>query len=160
MNFPTAFCVLCLLTTMQPAAACGTRAPAVQQQIDAEQLAILKTLTIQAAKEADLVIVGTVTSLDRPLPGGKQAGTVTLAVSETLKGAHEPIQTIQWQDAFVVSCQPSVSFRNVGFRQDGTFIVYVRHGRVLRSAAADELRSSSLLTLSEERFLVASRGGI
>lgn len=146
-----------LLIASPSAEACGTRSLEQQEQIDSEQLAKLKSLTIETAKDADVVVIGKVTALVRPVSGSERPGTVSLAVSETLKGAHSSTRTIRWKEAFVLSCQPADSFRNVGFRQDGRYIVYVKDGMVLRSAPADELRSSSLLKLSEERMLVASQ---
>ncbi len=157
MRMLAAVCVLCLLTASPLAEACGTRLPEIQQRIDAEELAKLKTLTIEAAAEADLVIVGTVTSLVRPVLGGTQPGTVTLAVSETLKGTHAPTRTLPWQEATTLSCVESDSFRNVGFRDGGYFIVYVKEGRVMRSKAADALGESSLLKPSQEQALVLSQ---
>ena len=46
-------------------------------------------------------------------------------------------------------------FHNVGFRPNGEYIIYLRDGEVVRSAAADHLHSG-LLTLYEEQEIVIS----
>ena len=146
----------CLVAFAPPALACGTRLPEIQRKIDAAQLQRLRELTVEAAQAADQVVIGTVTALVRPVPGSGDAGSVTLAVSETLKGRHLSSRVLAWSDAgFVVSCDETDSFNNGGLRDGGDYIVYVREGRVVRAAAADELRASALLELSEERELVA-----
>ena len=83
---------------------------------------------------------------------------MTFDVAKMLKGLHASSITARWKDRFVYSCQPSEMFYNVGFRPGGTFIVYVRDGLVLRSGAADHLRSG-LLTLDQEQAIAASAGG-
>lgn len=104
-----------------------------------------------------MVLVGKVTALSRPGGQADGVGSVAFAVSDTLKGA--PVDSIdaRWKEKFVYSCEPAEQFHNVGFRQGGSFIVYIRDGEVFRAAAADELRSG-LLSLEDERGIVASGG--
>lgn len=149
--------VLLIASMLAPGAAmaCGTLAPAVQARIDATELAAVRALA--AARDADRILVGTVTALARPAPGSGASGTATLAVDEVLKGAAAASATLSWQERFVYSCQPSAMFHNVGFRDGGRFIVYVRDGAVFRSAAADHLRSG-LFALDEERATAAASG--
>lgn len=149
--------VLLIASMLAPGAAmaCGTHAPAVQARIDATELAAVRALA--AARDADRILVGTVTALARPAPGSGASGTATLAVDEVLKGAAAASATLSWQERFVYSCQPSAMFHNVGFRDGGRFIVYVRDGAVFRSAAADHLRSG-LFALDEERATAAASG--
>lgn len=149
--------VLLIASMLAPGAAmaCGTLAPAVQARIDATELAAVRALA--AARDADRILVGTVTALARPAPGSGASGTATLAVDEVLKGAAAASATLSWQERFVYSCQPSAMFHNVGFRDGGRFIVYVREGAVFRSAAADHLRSG-LFALDEERATAAASG--
>ena len=140
------------------AIACGTHAPAVQARIDAAELAAGRALAATAARDADRILVGTVTQLARPAWGSGESGSVTFDVDEVLKGdAAASSVTVAWQDRFVYSCQPSAMFHNVGFRDGGRFIVYVRDGAVFRSAAADHLRSG-LFALDEERATAAAGG--
>lgn len=137
--------------------ACGTLPAEEQQQLDAEHLQHLQALTTDMADKADLIFVGTVTSLERPARDPQQPGHVTLSVSNTLKGSDAHSQTLEWENVFILSCNPADSFANVGFRPDGVFIVYVKDGRVSRSAGADELRDASLLKLADEISLIAAR---
>lgn len=151
--------VLLIASMLAPGAAmaCGTHAPAVQARIDATELAAVRALAAAAARDADRILVGTVTALARPAPGSGASGTATLAVDEVLKGEAAASATLSWQERFVYSCQPSAMFHNVGFRDGGRFIVYVRDGAVFRSAAADHLRSG-LFALDEERATAAASG--
>ena len=146
-----------LLLASSAAMACGTRAPAVQAKIDAQELARIRQLAHAHARESDEIYIGTVTGLVRAAPGSPDPGSVTFAVRDTLKGAPSSTRSARWKESGVISCRPSAMFGNVGFRHAGTFIVYVRGGIVTRSQAADELRSG-LFTLDEERALVASLG--
>lgn len=152
------FIVLAVVLAFAPVAAdaCGTRAPAVQAKIDAAELAALEKLTVAAAHSADAVFIGSVTQRARPGQGGQ--GSVSFAVEASLKGQVPAAYTASWKEHFVYSCEPSAMFQNVGFRDGGTFIVYVRDGQVIRSAAADHLRSG-LLTLERERAIVADAKG-
>ncbi len=154
------FIVLAVVLALAPVAAdaCGTRAPAVQANIDAAELAALEKLTVAAAHSADAVFIGSVTQLARPAQGAGGQGSVSFAVEASLKGQVPDAYTASWKEHFVYSCQPSAMFHNVGFRDGGTFIVYVRDGRVIRSAAADHLRSG-LLTLEHERAIVVDAKG-
>lgn len=138
--------------------ACGTRAPAVQSKIDAAELASLRVLASAAARDADQIFIGTVTSLTRPEAQPGKVGSVTFRVDEALKEASDPILTVSWKEHFTYSCSASDGFHNVGFRPGGKFIVYIRDGHVFRSAAADHLRSG-LLSLVEERATAAHAGG-
>lgn len=151
--------VLLIASMLAPGAAmaCGTLAPAVQARIDATELAAVRALAVDAARDADRILIGTVTQLARPAPGSGEAGTVTFAVDEVLKGEASTSATLAWKERFVYSCQPSAMFHNVGFRDGGRFIVYVRDGAVFRSAAADHLRSG-LFALDEERATAAASG--
>lgn len=137
------------------AAACGTHLPAVQAKIDAEKLAALQSLARIAAQDAEAIFIGTVTELTRPSLGALELGSASFAVEETLKGKPSVARTEQWADTFVYSCQESAMFHNVGFRPGGKFIVYVRDGKVIRSAAADHLRSG-LLTLEKEQAIAVA----
>jgi len=149
--------LICLSVIAPPVLACGTRLPEVQQKIDAGQLQRLRALTVELAQASDVIVVGTVTALEQPVHGSPDVGSVTLAVSETLKGVHSPIRVLAWRPAGVAySCDQSNYFESVGFRDAGAYIVYVKDGRVVRAAAADELRESSLLKLAEELELVAA----
>ena len=140
------------------ASACGTRAPAVQAEIDARELAKLQQLARAAAQEAEHIYVGTVTELTRPAWGSQEMGSASFVVHQTLKGEPASSQNAQWKDKFVYSCQPSDMFHNVGFRPGGKFIVYVRDRKVFRSGAADHLRSG-LLSLDQEQAIAVSGGG-
>ena len=141
------------------AAACGTLPAEQHRQQDAEQLQRLRVLTVDMAKTADAIFVGSVTALQRPDSAAQRAGQVTLAVTETLKGPQAPTRVLAWDNHFIYSCDPAAMFGNVGFRDGGVYIVYVKNDRVIRSAAADALRDSSLLGLSDEISLLAARGG-
>ncbi|MFZ1224597.1 MAG: hypothetical protein WAR01_15320 [Dokdonella sp.] len=141
------------------AAACGTLPAEQQRQQDAEQLQRLRVLAMDMAKAADAIFVGSVTALQRPDRAAQQSGQVTLAVTETLKGPQAREQTLAWDDHFIYSCDPAAMFGNVGFRDGGVYIVYVKDDWVIRSDAADALRDSSLLGLSDEISLLAARGG-
>ncbi|VXB16743.1 conserved exported hypothetical protein [Luteimonas sp. 9C] len=143
-----------LLLAAQTAVACGTRLPAVQAQIDAADLAELLELTRVATQEADAIFIGTVTALVHPTIDQPERGSVRLAVEQTLKGDPSPVQAARWKTQFTFACRQSASFHDVGFRAGGRFIVYVRHGEVTRSAAADHLRSG-LLGLDQERAIAA-----
>jgi len=132
------------------AMACGTHPPAVQSKIDATELAELRALASAAARDADQIFIGTVTNLSRPVWQSGEFGTVTFDVKEILKGAPSTSMTVRWKDKFIYSCNPSEMFHNVGFRPDGTFIIYIRDGQIIRSGAADHLRSG-LLSLDDER---------
>jgi hypothetical protein len=147
-----------LLLSSGAAGACGTRAPAVQAEIDAQELAELRKLALAAANEAEEIYVGTVTDVSRPAWGTQEFGSVAFSVHQTLKGQPASTRAAQWQDRFVYSCQQSDMFHNVGFRPGGVFIVYVRDGKVFRSGAADHLRSG-LLTLEQEQAIAAGAGG-
>lgn len=152
--------VLLIASMLAPGAAmaCGTLAPAVQARIDATELAAVRALAVDAARDADRILIGTVTQLARPAPGSGEAGTVTFAVDEVLKGEASASATLAWKERFVyAACRPSAMFHNVGFRPGGRFIVYVRDGAVFRSAAADHLRSG-LFALDEERATAAASG--
>ena len=156
-SIPTLIALFLLLPSVS-VMACGTRTPAVQRKIDAAQLASIRTLASAAALNADQIFIGTVTNLSRPKGQSSEFGFVTFRVAESLKGGPSPNLTLRWKDKFTYSCQPSETFYNVGFRQSGTFIVYTRNGQVVRSAAADHLRSG-LLSLDEERATAANVGG-
>ena len=147
-----------LLLPSVPVMACGTRVPAVQSEIDAAELASMRALASSAARDADQIFIGTVTNLSRPQWQSGEFGSVTFRVAESLKGGTSHLLALRWKDKFTYSCQPSEMFFNVGFRPGGTFIVYTRDGQVVRSAAADHLRSG-LLSLDEERATAASVGG-
>ena len=138
--------------------ACGTHPPAVQSKIDAAELSALRVLASAAARDADHILIGTVTRLSRPMWQSGEFGSVTFGVEETLKGDSSPGITVRWSDRFTYSCQPSEMFHNVGFRLGGRFIVYIRDGQVFRSDAADHLRSG-LLSLDEERATATAGGG-
>lgn len=140
------------------ASACGTHPPAVQSKINAEELAKLQQLAGTAAHEAEEIFIGTVTELIRPTQHKGELGSVSFAVEETIKGQASSTRTAQWRDRFVYSCQPSAMFHNVGFRPDGRFVVYIRSGKVMRSEAADHLRTG-LLSLEQERTIAAGAGG-
>jgi hypothetical protein len=154
----TALVVASLLLGPSVAVACGTHSPPIQSKIDAAELAALRPLASAAAHDADQILIGTVTSLSRPTSQSGEFGSVTLGVTETLKGEPSSSTTAKWRDQFIYSCQPSEMFYNVGFRPGGTFIVYIRGGQVFRSDAADHLRSG-LLPLDEERATAATGGG-
>lgn len=156
-SIPALIAVAFLLSSM-PVLACGTHAPAKQASIDAAELASLRALASAAARDADQVFIGTVTSLTRPSVQSGEFGSVTFRVAESLKGRSPSRLAVRWKDTFTYSCRPSETFYNVGFRQGGAFIVYVRDGQAFRSAAADHLRSG-LLSLDEERAATASVGG-
>jgi hypothetical protein len=147
-----------LLVATAPASACGTYSPAEQSRIDADELNKLQELAHTASREAEEIFIGTVTELARPDRGSPELGSVSFTVEESLKGPASPARNARWKDKFVYSCQPSAMFHNVGFRPGGKFIVYVRGGEVLRSAAADHLRSG-LLSLEQERVIAAGAGG-
>lgn len=152
---PLVVATLIALGALAPAAhACGTRAPEVQARLDAETREQLRALAAETAAQADLVFVGTVTALTRPVMASGTPGHVTLAVADTLKGEEMPTHSFAWDEHFVYSCDATKMFHNVGFRDGGAFIVYVREGKLLRVGAADEL-ASSLLPSEEERGLVA-----
>lgn len=140
------------------AMACGTHPPAVQSKIDVAELLALRALASTAARDADQILIGTVTILARPVWQSSEFGSVTFGIRETLKGEPSSSITVRWKDRFIYSCQPSEMFHNVGFRPGGTFIVYIRDGEVFRSGAADHLRSGPL-SLDEERATAATRGG-
>jgi len=142
------------LCAAQPASACGTHLPEVQAKIDAAELAELLELTRIATQEADEIFIGTVTDLVRPAVEPPGIGSVRFAVEQTLKGERSPVRTERWKAQFTFACRESASFHDVGFRPGGTFIVYVRDGEVMRSAAADHLRSG-LLGLDQERAIAA-----
>jgi hypothetical protein len=148
------FATAALLLAAQTAVACGTRLPAEQSQIDAADLAELLEFTRVATQQADEIFIGTVTALVRPTMDQPERGSVRVAVEQTLKGDPSPVRTARWKEQFTFACRQSASFHNVGFRPGGTFIVYVRKGEVMRSAAADHLRSG-LLGLEQEQALVA-----
>lgn len=139
------------------AGACGTLPAEQQQQLDAEQLQQLHALTTDMANTAEAIFVGSVTALDRPLRDPQRSGQVTLTVSTTLKGPEAKSRTLAWDDRFILSCNRAEGFDHVGFRDGGAYIVYVKDDRVLRSAAADALRDSALLKLSDEISLVAGQ---
>ena len=151
--------VLLLTAFSMQATACGTLPPDQQQQQDAEQLQRLRALTTDMARSADAIFVGSVTALQRPDRAARRSGEVSLAVARTLKGPQAREQTLAWDDHFIYSCDPAAMFGNVGFRDGGVYIVYVKDDRVIRSDAADALRDSSLLGLSDEISLLAARGG-
>lgn len=140
------------------AMACGAHSPAVQSKMDAAELTELRAQASAAARNADQIFIGTVTALSRPVWQSGDFGSVTFNVATTIKGKPASSITVRWKDRFIYSCQPSQMFYNVGFRADGTFIVYVQDGQVLRSGAADHLRSG-LLSLDQERAIAASGGG-
>lgn len=150
--------LLGVLAMSQPALACGTHAPDVQHKLDAEQRDAMRRLAEAAARDADRIFVGTVTRLERPATGAQSPGSVTLAVSETLKGAPADVETLRWKEHFILSCDESATFANVGFRDNGVFVVYVKDGEIVRAAAADELRAGFLFSLDEERAVVAAQG--
>lgn len=141
------------------AVACGTLPAEQQQEQDAEQLQRLRALTTDTAKSADAIFVGIVTALQRPDRAGQRSGQVTLAVTETLKGSQAREQTLTWDDHFIYSCNPAESFDNIGFRDGGSYIVYIKNERVIRSAAADALRDSALLSLADEISLIVAGEG-
>lgn len=140
------------------AMACGTHSPAVQSKIDAAELSALRVLANAASRDADQILIGTVTHLSRPVGQSADFGSVTFDVEEWLKQGSSPSRTVRWNDRFIYSCQPSEMFHNVGFRLGGTFIVYIRDGQVFRSGAADHQRSG-LLSLEEERTTAAGAPG-
>lgn len=150
MKALTALITVSLFLSASATNACITYPPAVQSKINAEELAKLQSLAKAAAHDADEIFIGTVTDLTRPTSGLPQVGSVSFSLDATLKGKPSPTMTAQWQESFTYSCQQSASFHNVGFRPNGKFIVYVRDGKVVRSAAADYLRSG-LLSLEEEQ---------
>ena len=150
--------LLCLAALAQPALACGTHAPEVQSKLDAAQRDALRTLAEAAAIDADLIFVATVTGLERPSIKAGTPGSVTLAVSEALKGEPAAVETLRWKEHFILSCEESATFANVGFREGGTFVVYVKDGQVVRSAGADDLRGSHL-PLDEERAIAKAHAG-
>lgn len=147
-----------LLLSSSVVSACGTHPPAVQAQINAAELAELQKLARAAVHEAEEIYVGTVRELTRPEWGTTDLGSVSFVVHETLKGEPADTRFALWKDTFSYSCQPSAMFHNVGFRPGGKFIVYVRGGQVVRSGAADHLRSG-LLTLEQERAIALGAGG-
>lgn len=158
MNLPAIVIVASILLAPGAAMACGTHSPAEQARIDAAERAALRALAVDAARDADRILIGTVTQLARPAPGSGEAGTVTFAVDEVLKGEASASATLAWKERFVyAACRPSAMFHNVGFRPGGRFIVYVRDGAVFRSGAADGLRSG-LFALDEERATAAAGG--
>ena len=158
MKVFTALITVSFLFGSGAAIACGTHPPAVQSKINAEELAELQKLARAAVHDADEILLGTVTDLTRPTWGSPEFGSVSFNVSETLKGEPSSTRTAQWKDKFIYSCQPSAMFHNVGFRLRGKFIVYIRGGDVVRSAAADHLRSG-LLTLEQEQAIAVGGGG-
>lgn len=137
------------------ALACGTHPPDVQSKIDAAELSSLRTMASNASREADRILIGTVTSLVEPTSETDGLGSVTMNVHDMLKGQASESASARWKPRFVYSCQPSEMFRNVGFRLHGKFIVYIRDGEVIRSEAADNLRSG-LLSLDEERLMTST----
>lgn len=132
------------------ATACGTHPPDEQGKIDAAELSALRSMALRAAREADRILIGTVTGLADPANESGGLGSVTLSVQDTLKGQNSEHLRVRWKPRFIYSCQPSEMFRNVGFRLHGKYIVYIRDGDVFRSDAADDLRSG-LLSLDEEK---------
>ena len=159
MRRSAALVAMCLCLAFETAMACGTRTPEVQSKIDAAELATLRSLVSAGVNNTDLIFIGTVTALDRPAHGSGEFGTATFDVAETLKGPAAPSQTLRWKTKFIYSCQESDTFYNVGFRNGGNFIVYVRDGEVTRSAAADQLRDGASLKLNEERAIISKLGG-
>ena len=141
------------------AAACGTLPAEQQRQQDAEQLQRLRSLTTDMARSADAIFVGSVTALQRPDRAARRSGEVSLAVARTLKGPQAREQTLAWDDHFIYSCNPAENLGNVGFRDAGAYIVYIKDARVIRSAAADALRDSALLSLADEISLIAAQEG-
>ena len=140
------------------AVACGTHPPAVQSKIDAAEATEIRKLARVAADDADRILIGTVTDLARAAWQSGEFGSISLDIEETLKGDSSPNATARWKDRFVYSCRQSEMFHDVGFRISGRFIVYIRDGEVVRSAAADHLRSG-LLSLEEERAIAAAGSG-
>ena len=151
--------LLCLLAFTQPAFACGTHAPELQRKLDAEQHEAMRTLAETAARDADAIFVATVTALERPSSDNAIPGRVTLAVNEVLKGEPAAVETMAWKNHFILSCEQSAMFANVGFRDGGSFVVYVQDGQIVRSAGADALRDGSLFKLDEERAIAKAQGG-
>ena len=146
-----------LLAASGAASACSTPTPAMRDKINLEESKQLKILAVAAADEADEIFIGTVTELEHSTSGATGFGSVSFAVEETLKGQSKTVTTVHWQGSVIISCKQSAMFLNVGFRQKGKFIVYVRDGKVFRSAAADHLRSG-MLTLTEERAIAIRAG--
>jgi hypothetical protein len=153
-----ALTVVSLLLGCGAAIACGTPQPVTHSKIGTDDLAELQRLAQSAAQDADEVFVGTVTDLTRPIVRSQEFGTVSLTVAETLKGQSSATRTAQWKETLVISCQESANFHNVGFRPGGKYIVYIRGGKVIRSGAADHLRSG-LFTLEQERTIAAAESG-
>lgn len=151
--------VLLLAAFSMQATACGTLPSEQQQQQDAEQLQRLRALTTDMARSADAIFVGSVTALQRPDRAARRSGEVSLAVARTLKGPQAREQTLAWDDHFIYSCNPAENFGNAGFRDTGAYIVYIKDARVIRSAAADALRDSALLSLADEISLIAAQEG-
>ncbi len=154
--FPFLIAVL-LVSWLGVASACGTHAPAEQAEIDAKELAELQKLTRAVTIDSEEIFVGTVTELTRPSQGKPEFGSVSFTVEETIKGQPSSTRTVKWKDKFIYSCQPSAMFHNVGFRPGGKFVVYLNSGEVLRSEAADHLRTG-LLTLEQELAIAVSAG--
>jgi hypothetical protein len=153
-----ALTVVSLLLGSGTAIACGTPHPVAHSKMKTDDLAELQRLAHAASQDADEVFVGTVTYLTRSTVRSREFGTVSLDVAETLKGQSSSTRTAQWKETFVISCQESASFHNVGFRPGGKYIVYIRGGKVIRSGAADHLRSG-LFTLEQERTIAAAESG-
>jgi hypothetical protein len=156
-NF-AALTIFSLLLGCGTAIACGTPRPVIQSKVETDDLAELQKRAQAAAQEADEVFVGTVTDLTRSTMRSHEFRTVRLSVAETLKGQPSSTRTAQWKETLSLSCRLSANFDNVGFRLGGTYIVYLRDGKVIRSGAADHLRSG-LFTLEHERTIAAAESG-
>lgn len=147
-----------LITTSCAASACGTPTPTMQAKVNLEESTELKKLVLAAADEADEIFIGTVIGLEHAASGTSEFGSVRLSVEETLKGPRSTVRTVQWQESVIIACKQSAMFLSVGFRPKEKFIVYVRDGKVFRSAAADHLRSG-MLTLADERAIAIRASG-
>jgi hypothetical protein len=148
-----------ILAMPSHAMACGTFAEPKQQELDQANLERERELAHQMAKSAELVVVGTVRSLQRPSLESRTNGQVSLEVTETLKGSPLKELSLPWQDRIAISCDLSAMFRNVGFREDFSYIIYVEKGQIVRAAAAERSPSRASLSLTEERAIAVGADG-
>lgn len=155
-----ASCLVLTLALPSHAMACGTFAEPKQQRLDQANLVRERELAHQMARNSELVLVGTVRALRRPSLESPTSGQVTLEVVEVLKGLPLKELSLPWQEHFVLSaCDMSAMFRNVGFREDVSYIVYVENGQIVRTNSVERSPGRASLSFTEERAIVVSAGG-
>ena len=154
--------LIATIMTLGPiaASACGTLAPALQEKIDQANLQAEREAATRKILASDLILVGTVSALQRPDHAADSLGRVTLNVSETLKGPPSGASTeLSWKSVFVLSCEPADMFDNVGFAENQGYIVYVSDARITRSASTAPSAYAGKLSFGDERKMVLDPSG-